>query len=153
MSFRSALSARRTRRSKEVTTATYPVTVADHGKTLLLNRAAGITVTLPADTSFVGFTVDFIVRDNFSGTLTIQGAASGDLFFGAVTIVSTTAGKADTFGPNGSSNDTMVCNSNAKGRAKGGRVSFTLMGANEWLVEGRLHGVGATMATPFDDQS
>ena len=135
--------------SKEITSATYQIRAGDHGKTLLLNRAAGMTLTLPADTLFFGFTVKMIVRDSFSGTWEITGAADGDLFFGAVATVSVAA-KADKFSPNGSSNDTLKADSDAKGRLAGSWVEFTLMGANEWLVDGTLI-AGGTPATPFAD--
>jgi hypothetical protein len=147
--FQKSLSAKRTRTSKEITAATYQITRKDHGKTLMLNRAAGMTLTLPADTSFVGFTVRMVVRETFTGTWEVTGAADGDLFFGGV-FLSSVAAKSDRFGPNGSSNDTLKASSDAKGRLSGGFVNFTLMGPNEWLVDGVL-AAGGTPATPFAD--
>jgi hypothetical protein len=147
--FQKSLSAKRTRTSKEITAATYQITRRDHGKTLMLNRAAGMTLTLPPDTVFVGFTVKMVVRDTFTGTWEVTGAADGDLFFGGI-FVTSVAAKTDRFGPNGSSNDTLKANSDAKGRLSGGWVEFTLMGANEWLVNGVL-AAGSTPATPFAD--
>ena len=141
--------ARKTRQAKEITAATYQVLASDHGKTLMLNRAAGMTLTLPVDTAFVGFTVKMVVRDTFTGTWEVTGAADGDLFFGGV-FVTSVAAKSDRFGPNGSSNDTLKANSDAKGRLSGGWVEFTLMGANEWLVNGVL-AAGSTPVTPFAD--
>ena len=149
MAFRPAVSARRTRTSKEITAATYQIRAGDHGKTLMLNRAAGMVLTLPADTIFVGFTVKMVVRDTFTGTWEVTGAADGDLFFGGI-FVTSVAAKTDRFGPNGSSNDTLKANSDAKGRLSGGWVEFTLMGANEWLVNGVL-AAGSTPVTPFAD--
>ena len=149
MAFRPAVSARRTRTSKEITAATYQIRAGDHGKTLMLNRAAGMTLTLPADTIFVGFTVKMVVRDTFTGTWEVTGAADGDLFFGGI-FVTSVAAKTDRFGPNGSSNDTLKANSDAKGRLSGGWVNFTCMGPNEWLVDGVL-AAGGTPVTPFAD--
>ena len=141
--------ARRTNTSKEITAATYQILPSDHGSTLMLNRAAGMTLTLPVDTAFVGFTVKMVVRDTFTGTWEVTGAADGDLFFGGVFITSVAA-KSDRFGPNGSSNDTLKASSDSRGRLSGGWVEFTLMGANEWLVNGVL-AAGSTPVTPFAD--
>ncbi len=147
--FNSPPSARLTRKAKEITDATYQILASDHGKTLMLNRAAGMTLTLPADTTFVGFTVKMVVRDTFTGTWEVTCETDGDLFFGGI-FLSSVAAKSDRFGPNGSSNDTLKADSDAKGRLSGGFVNFTLMGANEWLVDGVL-AAGGTPGTPFAD--
>ena len=128
-----APTARATHQAKEITDATYQITRRDHGKTLMLNRAAGMTLTLPVDTIFVGFTVKMVVRETFTGTWEVTGQADGDLFFGGV-----------------SSNDTLKADADTKGRLSGGFVNFTCMGPNEWLVDGVL-AAGATPATPFAD--
>jgi len=147
--FNSPPSARLTRKAKEITDATYQILASDHGKTLMLNRAAGMTLTLPADTTFVGFTVKLVVRATFTGTWEVTCETYGDLFFGGI-FLSSVAAKSDRFGPNGSSNDTLKADSDAKGRLSGGFVNFTLMGANEWLVDGVL-AAGGTPGTPFAD--
>ena len=147
--FRKSLSAKRTRTAKEITGATYQITQRDHGKTLMLNRAAGMTLTLPVDTTFVGFTVKMVVRATFTGAWEVTGQADGDLFFGGV-FLSSVAAKSDRFGPNGSSNDTLKADADAKGRLSGGFVEFTCMGPNEWLVSGVL-AAGGTPGTPFAD--
>ncbi len=147
--FNSPPSARLTRKAKEITDATYQILASDHGKTLMLNRAAGMTLTLPADTTFVGFTVKLVVRATFTGTWEVTCETDGDLFFGGI-FLSSVAAKSDRFGPNGSSNDTLKADSDAKGRLSGGFVNFTLMGANEWLVDGVL-AAGGTPGTPFAD--
>ena len=147
--FNSPPSARLTRKAKEITDATYQILASDHGKTLMLNRPAGMTLTLPADTTFVGFTVKLVVRATFTGTWEVTCETDGDLFFGGI-FLSSVAAKSDRFGPNGSSNDTLKADSDAKGRLSGGFVNFTLMGANEWLVDGVL-AAGGTPGTPFAD--
>ena len=152
MGFRSGrgrVTARQTRSAKEITGATYQVLASDHGKTLMLNRPAGMTLTLPVDTVFVGFTVKMVVRATFTGTWEVTGQADGDLFFGGI-FLSSVAAKSDRFGPNGSSNDTLKADTDAKGRLSGGFVEFTCMGPNEWLVGGVL-AAGGTPVTPFAD--
>ena len=145
-----AVVARSTRKPKEITTATYQIRARDHGTTLLLNRAAGCTITLSRDTTFVGFTIKMIVRTTFTGTWEITCETDGDLFFGGVSNISSTATKSDYFAPNGSSNDTWKADHDAKGRHSGGWLEFTLMGPDEWLVTGTVHSVG-TPATAFAD--
>tara|TARA_R110000823_G_scaffold201225_1_gene332120 strand:- start:87 stop:560 length:474 start_codon:yes stop_codon:yes gene_type:complete len=141
--------ARKLRTTKEITVETYQIKLRDHGKTLLLNRPAGCTLTLPLDTAFVGFTVEMIVRGTFSGTWEVTCQADGDLFFGGVTNTSIAA-KADHFAPNGSSNDTWKADHNTKGRHMGSWLKFTLMGPNEWLVTGCVLSTG-TPASAFAD--
>ena len=136
--------------SKEITAATYQILESDHGKMLLLNRAAGMTLTLPADTLFFGFTVDLLVRATFTGTWEVTGAADGDLFFGGVANISATATKSDWFKPNGSSNDTFKADADAKGRFIGSKLTFILMGTNEWHVSGQTLCAG-TPVTAFAD--
>ena len=140
---------RSTRRPKEITASTYQIRARDHGTTLLLNRAAGMTLTLPVDTTFVGFTVKMIVRGTFTGAWEITCQADGDLFFGAITNTSIAA-KTDHFAPNASSNDTWKADHNTKGRHMGSWLEFTLMGPNEWLVTGCVLSTG-TPATAFAD--
>jgi len=147
--FNSPPSARLTRKAKEITDATYQILASDHGKTLMPNRPAGMTLTLPPDTVFVGFTVKLVVRATFTGTWEVTGQADGDLFFGGI-FLSSVAAKSDRFGPNGSSNDTLKADADAKGRLSGGFVNFTCMGPNEWLVDGVL-AAGGTPVTPFAD--
>jgi len=141
--------AKSTRKPKEITASTYQIRGRDHGTTLLLNRAAGMTLTLPVDTTFVGFTVKMIVRGTFSGAWEVTCQADGDLFFGAITNTSIAA-KTDHFAPNGSSNDTWKADHNTKGRHMGSWLEFTLMGPNEWLVNGCVLSTG-TPATAFAD--
>tara|TARA_R110002020_G_C15829169_1_gene733994 strand:- start:44 stop:514 length:471 start_codon:yes stop_codon:yes gene_type:complete len=144
-----AVTARNTRKPKELTASTYQIRARDHGTTLLLNRPAGMTLTLPVDTTFVGFTVKMIVRGTFSGTWEVTCQADGDLFFGAITNTSIAA-KTDHFAPNTSSNDTWKADHNTKGRHMGSWLEFTLMGPNEWLVTGCVLSTG-TPASAFAD--
>ena len=130
----------------EVTGATYVLTADQSGVILALNRPAGITVTLPADTN-TGFHCKMVVLDTFTGTWKVATESDGDLLLGGISIVSAAA-KADSFGSNGSSHDTMTMNSDPKGRFKGGSVEFTSVAADKWLVSGVLNG-GGVPANPF----
>jgi hypothetical protein len=132
----------------EVTGATYVLTADQSGVVLALNRPAGITITLPADTN-TGFHCKMVVLNSFSGTWKVATESDGDLLLGGISIVSNSA-KADSFGTNGSSHDTMTMSSAAKGRGKGSFVEFTSVAADKWLVSGVLHSTGIPV-TPFAD--
>jgi len=136
---------RRNRTLKKITAENYQIKLRDHGKTLLLDRPAGMTITLPKDATFVGFTVKMIVKTAFTGTWEITCETDGDLFFGGIANVSESgAGRWAKFcSPNGSSHDTFKADSNAKGRLEGGWVEFTLLGPDEWLVTGTTHSTGS----------
>ena len=146
-------SARDTKKAKEITTATYQILPSDHGKTLLLNRAAGIVVTLPADSLFFGFTVELLVRETFTGTFQVAPAADGDLMYGGITAIALAASKSSFFMPahfGPLDHDNYVADADTKGRHVGTNLKFTLMGTNEWMVSGIIHTVG-TPANPFSN--
>ena len=124
------------------------MTADQSGVILALNRPAGITVTLPADTN-TGFHCKMVVMGAFTGTWKVATESDGDLLLGGISIVSLAA-KADAFFANGSSNDTMTMDHDTKGRLKGGFVEFTSVAADKWLVSGALQGAG-NPATPFTD--
>lgn len=128
-----------------VTTASLTVTEADHnGKTIPLNRAAGITATLPASTGsqatykfYVGTTVtsnNNIVRvanatDVMQGVAVISGGTSG--IFGTV-----------------AASDTITMNGSTTGGLAGSLVEVTDVAAGFWSVKVNLIGSGVA-ATPF----
>ena len=65
-----------------VTDATLAPTTAQSGTIFSLNRAAGITVTLPA--AAAGLYYEFHIGTTFTGTFILQGASSADTFQGMV---------------------------------------------------------------------
>jgi hypothetical protein len=128
----------------EVTTATYTVGANQSGVILGINRAAGCTVTLPADTN-VGFHCKLVLMADFSGTFKVATNAHGDYFFGGITIVSRGTVDSDSFAPAADS-DNIVCDANTEGREAGGFLEFTLLATNKWLVSGLL--VSKTAGAP-----
>lgn len=132
----------------EITAATYVIGNNQSGTTYILNRAGGITITLPSDDdSNFGSHYRFLIMTDFSGTFTLSADNTADLFYGGLTI-SSTGGSNDSFQPNGTDNDQIVCDSNEKGRLAGGFFECTLLKANTWLINGVLVGSG-TVVTPF----
>ena len=95
-----------------------------------------------------GFHVKFLIQTTFTSTFSVTAAATEDLLYGGVTIVSNTPGEQNHFQPNATDDHILSADADTKGRLGGGWVEFTLLKANVWLVNGVLCGVG-TLATPF----
>lgn len=132
------------------TAATLAVTELEHdGKTIVLDRAAGIAVTLPA--AAVGLKFKFIIKTTFTGAATIKSATGADIMIGHAllgndtdnTVVDWPSVAADT-------NDTidMLGTANSTGGMAGQVINIEGLAANLWLVEIRGDAAG-TEATPF----
>jgi hypothetical protein len=132
------------------TASTLVVTEAAHdGKTIVLDRAGGIAVTLPAASA--GLRFRFIVKTTFTGAATIKSVAGADVMIGYAlmgnntdnSVVSWPAVAADTF-------DTidMLGTSNSTGGMAGQEIDIEGLAANLWYV--RIVGDAAgSEATPF----
>ena len=129
-----------------VMAATQTISKAIHdGKWLILNLAAGHTVTLPPAVGS-GATFYFFESLAHAGqTTTIKVANSNDIMQGAIAVTGTTSG---TFGTAANS-DAVVANGTTTGGAlAGGWIEIVDVLANMWHVRGVLNGSG-TAATPF----
>jgi hypothetical protein len=130
------------------TAATLTVTEAAHdGKTITLNRAAGIAVTLPAAAGsgarfrfFIGTTVT-------SNATTIAVANASDTMVGGVLVLQDAGGTVAGFEA-GSTDDTITLNGSTTGGIKGDEFIVEDVAANLWKVWGMVSGTG-TEATPF----
>lgn len=132
------------------TASTLTVTEAEHNfKTIVLDRAGGIAVTLPA--AAAGLLFRFIVKTTFTGAATIKSVSGADIMIGYAlmgnnsdnTVVSWPAVAADTY-------DTidMLGTSNSTGGMAGQVIEIEGLAANLWYV--RITGDAAgTEATPF----
>lgn len=134
------------------TSATLTVTEADHNKrTIVLDRAAGIAVTLPAAAAGLEFT--FIVKTTFTGAASIKSATGADVMIGHAVmgndsdnttvrwpaIAASTYDTIDLFGT-----------ANSTGGMAGQVIRIKGLAANLWFVE--INGDAAgTEATPFAD--
>jgi hypothetical protein len=132
------------------TTSTLTVTEALHnGKTIVLDRAAGIDVTLPAAAANLEF--EFLVKTTFTGAATIKSATGADIMIGHAimgnnegnSVVNWPAVAASTF-------DTidMLGTGNSTGGMAGQRVKIKGLAANLWYVE-IIGDAAGTEATPF----
>lgn len=134
----------------DCTASTLAVTEAAHdGKTITLNRAAGIAVTLPVASA--GLKFRFVVGTTFTGAASIKSVSGADIMIGHAlmgnnsdnTVVDWPAVAADTF-------DTidLLGTSNSTGGMAGQVITIEGLAANLWLVEIRGDAAG-TEATPF----
>ena len=132
------------------TASTLTVTEALHdGKTIVLDRAAGIAVTLPV--AAAGLKFEFLVKTTFTGAASIKSVAGTDLMIGhaimgnntdysVVNWQSVAADTADTIDLLGTSNST--------GGMAGQRIRITGLAAALWYVE-IIGDAAGTEATPF----
>lgn len=113
--------------------------------TTVLNRAAGVTVTLPASSGsgdeyevFVGTTVS-------SNSDIIQVANSTDIIQGVVGLTTDIAGTAM---PTSATTDTITMNGSTTGGVKGSWCRLKDVASGVWRLDGALICTG-TEATPF----
>ena len=143
---------------ESITAATKTVTTADSGTTYLLNRAAGITVTLP--TAAAGLQYSFIIGTTFTGTLSIDGAAAVDIYSASSNLLiwdkdAPGTVSAKQFYADGSDDDKMTMDADTKGRFIGGKINVLGIATGGqgsatavWHMDGLVYGDG-TLATPF----
>lgn len=139
--------------STRIVNATGPtlvVTEEDHdGKTIVLDRAAGIAVTLPAASA--GLRFRFIVKTTFTGAASIKSVSGADIMIGYALMSNDSdnsvvrwpvvaADTADTIDLLGTSNST--------GGLAGQEITIEGLAANLWFVK-IVGDAAGTEATPF----
>lgn len=124
------------------------LTVAQSGSTILLDKADGLTITLPVDA--VGLTYRFVSTvDLTSSNYIIQGNVSSDLFKGGVSVIDDATPEAATmFKPDGSDDYILTMNGTTTGGEIGTDITVTCVASNVWYVSGTIAANG-TLATPF----
>lgn len=130
-----------------VTSATLAITAANidsyNGKVIPLNRAGGITVTLPAATGSQAV-LRFVVGTTFTSNGVIQVANSTDAMAGYAAVGGATAGIFGT----AAASDTITMNGSTTGGLAGSYIELVDIAAGDWIVSASLVGSG-TPATPF----
>lgn len=128
--------------------ATLAVTVADHDqKVIVLNRAAGVTVTLPAATgsgAVFRFTTGTTVTSNSN---IIKVADSTDVMSGSIYVTDQAAGTGTEFSTVVDS-DTITMNGTTSGGIAGGILTLIDVATNLYAVHGNIIGTGVEI-TPF----
>lgn len=131
-----------------VTAAAVALTRNVHaGAPVLLDRAAGVTVTLPAATGS-GDTYSVVVKTTVtSNNHIIKVANATDVMQGFVASATATTG-AGTHEAATSTDDTITMNGTTTGGVAGSAVSLTDVAPGIWQVAGQLVGSG-TLASPL----
>lgn len=131
-----------------VDSATATVTAAAHsGRTVLLDRAAGQALTLPAATGS-GNSYKFMVLTTItSNSTTIKVADATDVMAGVAIVANDTDNSASIF-ETAATTDTITFNGGTTGGIKGATVELQDVAESLWLV--RVVGAATgTEATPF----
>jgi len=131
--------------------ATKTLSIDDTNSTILLDRAAGIVVTLPL--AVPGLVYEFIATVSVTSNAykIITGAATEFLLGDLVSVDTDSSNAVASFTGNGTSHvavNMTAAGSNALGGLKGTHLKFTCLTSTLWLVEGTNQG-GGTVATPF----
>jgi hypothetical protein len=130
------------------TAATLSATAAAHaGRTVLLDRAAGQAVTLPAATG-TGNTYKFFVLTTItSNSTTIKVADATDVMSG-MAIVANDGGATASIFETAADSDTITFDGDTTGGIKGAVVELQDVAANLWAVQIRTAATN-NEATPF----
>ena len=131
-----------------VTSATVTVTADAYlGTPIVLDRAAGIAVTLPAATGS-GNEYQFIVATTFTGSATIAVANATDVMQGTATLFADAGDTVVGFATAASSDTITMTATNTTGGIAGCRIVLTDIKAGFWAVT-MVSDAAGTEATPF----
>lgn len=133
-----------------VTDAALTLTAEKHrGMTMVLNRADGTTVTLPAATGS-GDKYTFVVGESItSNAAVIQAASADDIFAGAAFVAQDGGNGAQAFEAFGG-HDTISMNGSTTGGTRGDRIEFIDMLEGVWGIQAQLASTG-TESSPFQN--
>ena len=134
----------------DATAATLVVTEAAHdGKTIVLDRAGGIAVTLPVASA--GLKFRFVVKTTFTGAASIKSVAGTDVMIGHALMGNDTDNTTVLFQSlAATTNDTidLFGTANSTGGIAGQVITIEGLAANLWYVE-IIGDAAGTEATPF----
>ena len=130
------------------TAATLTCTSASHaGRTVVLDRAAGIAVTLPAATGSGNSYRFFVATTITSNSTTVKVADATDIMAGVAIVANDSDASASIF-ETAADSDTITFNGGTTGGIKGATIELQDVAANLWSV--RVVGAATdTEATPF----
>jgi len=128
--------------------ATFEMSEADHaGKVIVLDRAAGVTVTLPAS-SGNGAKYTIVVKTTVtSNNDIVKVANTSDSFVGRA-LACADGGNSGNFWEVIAGDDTITLNGSTKGGYAGDTMEILDIGGNKFVVNAFLNQT-ATEATPF----
>ena len=128
--------------------ATRTLSVDESGSMVVLDRAAGIVLTLPL--AVPGLTYDFVATTSVtSNAYKVITGAGTELLIGGYTNVDTdTSNAVAVFTGNGSTHVSISMNGTTTGGLLGTALRFTCLSTTRWMVEGFVQGSGI-VATAF----
>lgn len=128
--------------------ATRTLLAEESGALVMLDRAAGHVITLPAPA--VGMEFEFLasVAVTTNAYKVITNAATVFLVGGVIMGDVTVAQSGDYFEADGTTIVALSANGSTTGGLLGERYKVTCISATQWAIEGVTHGAG-TLATPF----
>lgn len=134
----------------DCTASTLAVTAADHdGKTITLNRAAGIAVTLPVPVA--GMKFRFIVQTTFTGAASIKSVAGTHIMIGHA-LMGNDSDNTTVLWQSlaATTNDTidLLGTGNSTGGLAGQVITIEALSSTVWYVE-IIGDAAGTEATPF----
>lgn len=133
--------------SVSITTSAVTITKDDYAnRPIVLDRAAGITVTLPAATG-TGHSYTFYVKTTFTGNGIIKVANSTDVMTGFALLHQDAADTAVTF-DTAATSDTITMNGTTTGGLLGSQVYLVDLASGLWGVAVFTSATGIE-ATPF----
>lgn len=128
--------------------ATRTLLAEESGALVVLDRAAGIVVTLPSPVVGMQFTFLVSVSVTSNAYKVITNAASVFLVGGVIMGDVTVAQSGDYFEADGTTIVALSADGATKGGLIGERFTVTCISSTKWAIEGVCHGAG-TLATPF----
>lgn len=133
---------------KHTTGSTLTLTAAQSGATIILAKADGVVITLPA--SSVGLSYDFTVLTSVTSNLyKISTATQGTEFFdGTYNSLQDAAVASAVFTGDGTTHDNFNMGGATTGGLVGTQINITCTAANLWTVSGNVRGSGSE-ATSF----
>lgn len=131
-----------------VTDATLTLTEADSGKTIILNKADGIALTLPAATGTNNKFLFIVQTTITSSSTTIKVADTTDIFIGSISNVDTDTTNAVAIWPSAADSDTITLDGSTTGGRAGDYFEIIDIATNTFFIKGLTKGTG-TVATPF----
>lgn len=130
----------------DVTASTLTLTAAQTGSVVLLDRAAGTTITLPAPS--VGLWYRFVVPTSVTSNSYKIITDAGTTFVLGQLDVTVSTGTAKLFFGDGATHVSINGNGTTTGGLAGSQFDLTCITSTLWNVEGTWNGSG-TVATPF----
>jgi hypothetical protein len=132
-----------------VTASTLAPTVANSGTLYVLDRAAGIAVTLPSiDSGEIGTKFRFLLKTTVtSNSTTIKVPSASETMLGNAVVQSDSSNAALAYKASGTS-DTITLNGTTTGGIAGDIIEVVAVSTTLWMVDAVTSATG-TEATPF----